>query len=137
MSTISGTPPVSKTALWTGRALGGVVILLLPFDGAIKLVPWPFVTETMDRIGAGSNENIARSLGFIMLACTVLYTVPPTSIIGAILLAGYLGGEIASYLRVGNLSFSYLLFGFYMGLMLWGGLGLRDGSLHRLIQSGR
>ena len=65
MSTIAETTPVSKPALWTGRVLSGLVILFMLFDGAIKLVPWPVVTETMDRIGYGSSETLARSLGFI------------------------------------------------------------------------
>jgi hypothetical protein len=63
--------------------LSGFVILFMLFDGAIKLVPWPVVTETMDRIGYGSSETLARSLGFITLACTILYAIPPTSILAA------------------------------------------------------
>jgi DoxX-like family len=103
------------------------------FDGAIKLVPWPVVTETMDRIGHGSNETLARSLGFITLACTILYAIPPTSILGAILLTGYLGGAMASHLRIGSPLFSHILFGFYLGLMVWGGLWLRDRNLRALL----
>ena len=80
--------PVSASARWLGRILSGLVILFLLFDGAIKLVPWPVVTETMDRIGYGSSETLARSLGIITIVCTVLYSVPPTSILGAILLTG-------------------------------------------------
>ena len=59
-------------------------------DGAIRLVPWPVVTETMDRMDYGSSETLARSLGLITIVCTVLYSIPPTSILGAILLTGYL-----------------------------------------------
>src|SRR5437588_365969 len=106
MTTIAETAPVSKTALWTGRLLSGLVILFLLFDGAIKLVPWPVVTETMDRIGYGSSETLARSLGIITIVCTVLYAIPPTSILGAILLTGYLGGAMASHLRIGSPLFS-------------------------------
>jgi hypothetical protein len=103
------------------------------FDGAIKLVPWPIVTETMDRIGYGSSETLARTLGLISIVCTVLYAIPPTSIVGAILLTGYLGGAIASHVRIGSPLFSHTLFGFYLGLMLWGGLWLRDRDLRSLI----
>src|SRR5258708_27773176 len=99
MSTIAEAAPVSKPALWTGRVLSGLVIVFLLFDGAIKLVPWPIVTETMDRIGYGSSETLARSLGVITVACTVLYAIPPTSFVGAILLTGYLAGAMASHLR--------------------------------------
>jgi hypothetical protein len=124
---------VSKPALWLGRVLSGLVILFMLFDGAIKLVPWPVVTETMDRIGYGSSETLARSLGIITIVCTVLYTIPPTSILGAILLTGYLGGAMASHLRIGSPLFSHILFGFYLGLMVWGGLWLRDKSLRASI----
>jgi DoxX-like family len=133
MPTIAGKAPVSKPALWLGRVLSGLVILFLLFDGAIKLVPWPVVTETMDRIGYGSSETLARSLGIITIVCTVLYAIPPTSILGAILLTGYLGGAMASHLRIGSPLFSHILFGFYLGLMLWGGLWLRDNSLRASI----
>src|SRR6202049_4013467 len=70
MPTIAETAPVSKPALWLGRVLSGLVILFLLFDGAIKLAPWPVVTETMDRIGYGSRENLARCLGGITIAFT-------------------------------------------------------------------
>jgi hypothetical protein len=133
MSTIAEATPVSKPALWTGRVLSGLVILFMLFDGAIKLVPWPVVTETMDRIGYGSSETLARSLGFITLACTILYAIPPTSILGAILLTGYLGGAMASHVRIGSPLFSHILFGFYLGLMVWGGLWLRDRNLRALL----
>ena len=133
MPPMADTAPVSKPALWLGRVLSGLVILFLLFDGAIKLVPWPVVTETMDRMGYGSSETLARSLGAITLICTVLYAVPPTSILGAILLTGYLGGAMASHVRISSPLFSHILFGFYLGLMLWGGLWLRHRSLRGLI----
>jgi hypothetical protein len=128
---------VSKPALWSGRLLSGLVIVFLLFDGAIKLVPWPVVTETMDRMGYGSSETLARSLGLITIVCTVLYAVPPTSILGAILLTGYLGGAIASHVRIGSPLFSHILFGFYLGLMLWGGLWLRHRRLRALLPFSR
>jgi hypothetical protein len=133
MPTTAENVPVSKPARWLGRVLSGLVIVFLLFDGAIKLVPWPIVTETMDKIGYGSSETLARTLGVITVACTVLYAIPPTSILGAILLTGYLGGAMASHLRIGSPLFSHILFGFYLGLMLWGGLWLRDRGLRALI----
>ena len=137
MPTIAETAPVSKPARWLGRVLSGLVILFMLVDGAIKLVPWPVVTETMDRIGYGSSESLARILGIITIVCTVLYAVPPTSILGAILLTGYLGGAIASHLRIGSPLFSHVLFGFYLGLMVWGGLWLRDRKLRALLPFSR
>ena len=103
MTSIAGRAPVSKPALWLGRILSGLTILFLLLDGAIKLVPWPVVTETMDRIGYGSSETLARTLG---------------AVLGAILLAGYLGGAMASHLRIGSPLFSHTLFGLYLGLMV-------------------
>ena len=134
MTTIyAETVPVSKPARWTGRVLSCLVIVFLLFDGAIKLVPWPIVTETMDRIGYGSSETLARALGTITIACTVLYAIPPTSILGAILLTGYLGGAIATHVRIGSPLFTHVLFGFYLALMVWGGLWLRDRTLRSLM----
>jgi hypothetical protein len=133
MSDIAETVPVSRSARLLGRILSGLVIVFLLFDGAIKLVPWPVVTDTMDKMGYGSSESLARSLGVITVVCTVLYSIPPTSILGAILLTGYLGGAIASHLRIGSPLFSHTLFGLYIGLMLWGGLWLRDRNVRALL----
>jgi hypothetical protein len=129
MPTSTQTEPVSKPTLWSGRLLSGFVILFLLFDGAIKLVSWLAVSDTMDRIGHGSSETLPRILGAITIACTVLYPVPPTSILGAILLAGDLGGAIASQLRIGSPLFTHVVFGVYLGLVVWGGLWLRDNKL--------
>jgi DoxX-like family len=126
-------PEVSVAALWLGRILPSLAVLFLLFDGAIKLVPLGVVTETMDRIGYGSSEALARSLGAITVVCTLLYAVPPTSFVGAILLTGYLGGAIAAHVRIGSPLFSHVLFGFYLGVMVWGGLWLRDTRLRQLL----
>jgi hypothetical protein len=124
---------ISKAARWTGRVLSGMVILFLLFDGAMKLLPLQVVTETMDKMGWGASDNLARGLGIITIVCTVLYAVPPTSILGAILLTGYLGGAIASHLRIDSPLFTHTLFGLYLGLMVWGGLWLREGTLRSLL----
>jgi len=133
MTTITETSPVSMPARWTGRILSGLVIAFLLLDGAIKLVPWPVVTETMDKMGYGASENLARSLGIITIVCTLLYSIPSTSILGAILLTGYLGGAMASHVRIDSPLLSHTFFGFYLGLMVWGGLWLRDRSLRSLL----
>jgi len=131
--TASSNANISKAARWTGRVLSGVVILFLLLDGGMKLLPLPIVNETMDKMGFGASDNLARSLGLITIICTVLYAVPPTSILGAILLTGYLGGAIASHVRIDSPLFSHTLFGLYLGLMVWGGLWLRDGTLRALL----
>ena len=133
MTVIAETLPVSRPARWAGRVLSGIVIVFLLVDGAIKLVPWPIVTETMEKMGYGSSDAMMRGLGVITIICTVLYAVPPTSILGAILLTGYLGGAIASHVRIDSPLFTHTLFGLYLGLMLWGGLWLRDCTLRGLI----
>ena len=124
---------ISGKPSWAGRGLSGLVIAFLIFDASIKLVPIGPVTETMQQLGYGTSEILARSLGILLLACTALYAYPRISILGAILLTGYLGGAIATHLRVGSPVFSHLLFGLYLGLMLWGGLWLRDARLRQLI----
>jgi len=125
--------PVSTSAHWLGRILGGLVILFLLLDGAIRLVPWPIVTETLDRIGHGSSETLARTLGVVTVACTALYAIPPTSILGAILLTGYLGGAVASHLRIGSPLFTHTLFGFCLSPVVRGGVWLRDRKLEALM----
>jgi hypothetical protein len=128
--TAHGTP-ISRKALWAGHIISGLVILFLLFDGAIKLVPLAPVTESLAQLGY--SVSLARGLGILTLACTILYAVPRTAVLGAILLTGLLGGAIAAHLRVGSPVFSHLLFGAYLGLMVWGGLFLRDDRVRALL----
>jgi hypothetical protein len=125
--------PISKTALWSGRILSTLVILFLLFDSVIKLIPIAPVTETLQQLGYSPSINLARGLGILTLVCTLLYAIPRTAVLGAILLTGLLGGAIATHLRVGSPVFSHLLFGAYLGLMVWGGLWLRDPQLRALL----
>jgi hypothetical protein len=125
--------PVSKTALWSGRILSALVILFLLFDSVIKLIPIAPVTETLQQLGYSPSINLARGLGILTLVCTLLYAIPRTAVLGAILLTGLLGGAMATHLRVGSPVFSHLLFGAYLGLMVWGGLWLRDAQLRALL----
>lgn len=124
--------PTAKSVIF-GRFLSGLVILFLVFDGAIKLVPLQVVTETMAALGYPADAGLARLLGVLTLLCTLLYAIPRTSILGAILLTGYLGGAMATHLRVGSPLFTHLFFGFYLGVIAWGGLWLRDPRLRSLI----
>ncbi len=118
---------------WTGRIVSGLVVAFLLVDGAIKLVPIAVVTETMAQLGWPASDTLARVLGVLTLAGTILYALPRTSVLGAILLTGYLGGAIATHVRVGSPLFSHTLFGVYLGLLVWGGLYLRDRRLRALI----
>lgn len=131
MQTSTQTVAVSTKALWAGRILSGLVVLFLLFDGAIKLVPLAPVMDSLAQLGYPL--SLARGLGILVLVCTVLYLIPRTSVLGAILLTGLLGGAIATHLRVGDPIFTHLLFGAYLGVMVWGGLFLRDERVRALI----
>jgi hypothetical protein len=122
--------PISATALWTGRILSGLVVVFLLLDGAIKVIPLDIVIETSRQLGIPT--DLAVTLGVLTLAGTLLYAYPKTSVLGAILLTGYLGGAIYVHVRAGSPLFSHTLFGVYLGTLLWAGLYLRDERL-RLI----
>ena len=128
---ISNTVLVSNKALWTGRILSGLVVAFLLLDGAIKLIPLGIVVQTSQELGIP--VHLARTLGVMTLAGTVLYAIPRTSVLGAILLTGYMGGAISTHVRIGNPLFSHTLFGVYLGIILWGGLYLRDPRVRALI----
>ncbi|HEV8389013.1 MAG TPA: DoxX family protein [Dongiaceae bacterium] len=123
----------SKAARWAGYIMSGLVILFLLFDGGIKLVPLAIVTEASAQLGLPTSVEFARTLGILTLIGVVLYAVPRTSMLGAILLTGYMGGAMATHLRIGSPLFTHVLFGFYLGVLIWGGLYLRDPRLRQLI----
>lgn len=117
----------------TGTIMSGLIVAFLIFDGAIKLAPIAPVTETMTALGYSGDPMLARGLGIVTLLCALLYAIPRTSVLGAILLTGLLGGAIATHLRVGSPIFSHLLFGVYLGLIAWGGLYLRYEAVRKMI----
>lgn len=121
----------SNTQLWTGRVLSALVVLFLVMDFGMKLADLPIVTQTGLQLGWPAGT--ARELGMILAVCTVLYAYPRTAVLGAILLTGYLGGAVATHLRVGSPVFSHTLFGVYIGVMAWAGLWLRDPRLRALL----
>jgi len=123
----------NKWATRIGYGLSGLVILFMLFDGGIKLVPLDVVITATAELGYPPNVEFARGLGILGLACTALYAYPRASVLGAILLTGYLGGTVATHLRAGSPVFSHMLFGVYLGIMLWGGLYLRDDRVRALI----
>jgi len=137
MSISETAAPVSNGALWTGRVLSAIVVLFMIFDGVIKLPPLQVVTETMGQLGWPADPNIARLIGIVGLISTVVYALPRTSVLGAILLTAYMGGAISTHVRIGNPLFSHTLFGVYLGVILWGGLYLRDARLRALIPFSR
>ena len=123
--------PLSKGRLWTGRIMSALPALFLLIDGVGKLVkPAPVVQGTVQ---LGYPESVLLGLGIVLLSCTVLYVIPRTAVLGAILLTGYLGGAVATHVRVGSPLFSHILFPVYLAVLLWGGFYLRDGRLRALI----
>jgi hypothetical protein len=133
----SGSGPAGSRARITGLVLSGIVIAFLLFDGAIKLLPLAVVTDTMAQLGWPADAATARLLGLLTIGGTLLYAVPRTSVLGAILLTAYLGGAVATHARIASPLFSHVLFGVYLGIALWGGLWLRDPRLRALLPATR
>jgi hypothetical protein len=131
MQTTNQPAPVSSKKLRAGRILSGLAILFLLVDGIMKLVNPAPVVEGMIRLGYPL--SLTATIGMILLICVVIYAIPQTSILGAILLTGYLGGAVASQLRVGEPLFTNVLFPTYIAALIWGGLYLRDDKLRALI----
>ena len=116
---------------WAGIILSALPVLFVLFDGAIHLMVIPPVVQAFTQLGYPVSTS--RALGVIELVCIVLYLMPRTSVLGAILLTGYLGGAVATNLRVGSPLFSHTLFPVYVGVLAWGGLFLRDERVRALI----
>ena len=132
MSDQSRAPAARNARYWVGWAMSGLVIAFLLMDATMKLLVLPAVTEAGASLGF-PGADMARGLGVTLLACTVLYTVPQTTVLGAMLLTAYLGGAVASQVRVGTPLFSHVLFGVYLGVLIWGGLWLRDPRVRALV----
>jgi len=115
----------------TGYALSGVVALFLLSDAIMKLMQIPIVLETTAELGWPVGSVVP--LGIVLLLATGLYVFPRTSMLGAILLTGYLGGAVATHLRLQSPLFSHTLFGVYLGIAAWAGLYLRDPRLRALL----
>jgi hypothetical protein len=122
----------SGRSFWIGWGMSGLVIAFLLMDATMKLLALPIVLETSGPLGF-AGADMVRGLGALLLVCTVLYAVPRTALLGAILLTGFLGGTIATHVRVGSPLFSHVLFGAYLGVLMWGGLYLRELRLRALL----
>jgi hypothetical protein len=127
MESFTQSAPVSNKRLWAGRTMSALAVLFLTFDGVIHVLrPAPVIKGFTD---LGWSPTLALPLGIIELVCLALYLIPRTSVLGAVLLTGYLGGAVATNLRVGAPLVSNTLFPIYVALFLWGGLYLRDNAL--------
>jgi DoxX-like protein len=120
-------------AVVVGRSLSALAVLFLAFDTAIKLAQMPVVAETLGSLGYPA--DLGLTIGIVELVCLVLYAVPRTAVLGAILLTALFGGGIATHIRVGSPLFTHILFGVYLGLFVWGGLYLRSERLRELLPS--
>jgi predicted secreted protein len=130
MATDTEASPRGKTGSRIGWALSIAVILFMIFDAGGKLFLESHVLEATTKIGYPASA--IRPIGVIALLCTILYAVPRTAILGAVLLTGYYGGAVASKIRIDDPLFSSILFGVYFGLVVWSGIYLRDERLRTL-----
>lgn len=117
---------------WTGFAMSALVVLFLLMDAGMKLAAVQPVLEAGQQIGF-PGVAMARKLGAVLLVCTLLYVWPRTSLVGAILVTAFLGGAVATHVRLGNPLFSHVLFGVYVGVLMWAGLVLREPRLRTLL----
>jgi DoxX-like family len=130
MQSDTKTAPVSKKIHWAGRIISALPVLFLLVDGVMKLFKPAVVVETTVKLGY--QDAVIVPLGIVLLTCTVLYAIPRTSVLGAILLTGYLGGAVATHVRVGEGLFP-ISFPIIFGVLIWGGLFLRDTRLRALL----
>jgi len=126
----------SLTMIWTGRVLSGLFALfMIGASISPKLLQMPIAEETLAQLGWP--PGYALMIGVIELICVVLYLIPRTSILGAVLMMSLFGGAIATQIRVGNPLFSHILFSVYLGLFMWGGLWLRSAKVRTFFPLGR
>ena len=125
------TAPVSKRRHRAGEILSGIAVLFLLFDSIIKVMVIAPVEASFTQLGYP--VSVSRGIGLLQLVCLAVYVIPRTSILGAVLLTGYLGGAVATHVRVGSPLFTHILFPIYVAVLLWGGLFLRDDRVRALI----
>lgn len=116
-----------------GYVMSGLVIAFMLLDGGMKLAALDVVIKTTAELGYPPSPGLVRGLGVVALLCTALYAFPRTAVLGAILLTGYMGGAVASHLRVGSPLLTHVLFGVYLAILAWGGLFLRDARIRALL----
>jgi hypothetical protein len=130
MSTNIEAVQISKSSKWASYIVTALPALFLLLDGVMKLFKPSFVVEATTKLGY--QENVIVPIGVVLVACTALYLIPATSALGAILLTGYLGGAVATHVRVEEGAFA-IVFPFIIGALVWGGLYLRDTRLRALL----
>ena len=136
MAGLSRDGVAGKRAVRAGWVLSALVILFFLMDGVMKFVAPAPVIETTAALGWPTTPGTLGLLGALALGGALLYAIPRTAFLGAILLTGYLGGAVATHVRIGSPLFSHILFGVYLGVALWGGLWLRDARVRALLPIG-
>jgi hypothetical protein len=122
---------VSRAALWTGRVLSTLVSLFLLFDAGLKIARARAAVEGTVKLGY--SPSVIVPIGITLLICTILYAIPRTSVLGAVLITGYLGGAVATNVRAGLPLAGYVLFPVYVGVLAWLGLYLRNTQVRRTL----
>ena len=130
MPTTNFTQSVSRPRFWTGAILAGLVVVFLTFDAVAKVIEVDAVVKASAQLGLPL--SVTPVIGFLLLVCTLIYVIPRTSVLGAILLTGYLGGAIAIHVRAENGAFP-VVFAATFGVLVWVALVLREPRLFRLI----
>ena len=131
MKSYTSTATASKKKVIIGRIMSGIAVSFMLFDSITKILKTPQVMQASVKLGYP--ENTIPIIGLILLVLTIIYIIPRTSIFGAILLTGYLGGAVASNLRIMNPLFSNTLFPIYFAVLVWGGIYLRDNFISQFI----
>ena|ERR1043165_3698581 len=127
MQSTTQAPPTAKTMLWTGYILSTLPVLMLLMSAVMKCIKSDEVVKGFEQLGW--DARFALGLGIVEIVCTVLYVIPRTAVLGAILLTGYLGGAIATHLRISEQFIGPLV----LGVLIWGGLWLRDAEMRTLV----
>ena len=119
----------SKWMTWTGRVLSGLTVLFMLVDAVGKFMMLPQVVEASTRLGIPLSQGV--SIGVLLLVSTIIYAIPRTAVLGAVLLTGYLGGAVAIQMRAGSAVFE-TVFPVFFGVIMWGGVYLRECGLRRV-----
>ena len=124
--------PATGVQMWSGRVLSGIAVLFLAMDATMKVLQLPAAIEGTQRVGYPA--GVVLVLGVVQLVCLAAYLIPRTRVLGAILWTGYLGGAVATHVRVGDPLFTHILSPVYVAALLWGGLCLRDARLRAVVK---
>ena len=135
MATLASATPTLRAdrRVIAGRILSALAVAMLALDAAGKLFAPELMIANSPPLGLPADPGFYRILGAILAACTLLYALPRTAALGAVLLTGYLGGAVLAHLRVGDPLLTHTLFGVYLGAVVWGGLWLRDARIQALL----